>query len=79
MQNDFEAATSAFLIEADPPYKWSQRPGTTPQTDNVSVIGFNACRRNSGVDLQWHPKSKFMKLLLPSDQKDELSSWQKTG
>lgn len=74
MRNDFESAASA-LIEVDP-YKRSQRVPGTPKAANVSSIDFNAGRGDTGVDLRWHPKGEFMKL--SQDQRDELSSWQKT-
>jgi hypothetical protein len=74
MRNDFEVAASA-LIEVDP-YKRSQRMPGNPKEANVSGIDFNAGRGETGVDLRWHPKSEFMKL--SQEQRNELSSWQKT-
>ena len=75
MRNDFELAASA-LIEVDP-YKRSQRQvPSNPRDANVSAIDFNAGRGDSGVDLRWHSKGDFMKLT--QDQRDELTSWQKT-
>ena len=75
MRNDFEMAASA-LIEVDP-YKRSQRVGgPTPKAANISSIDFNAGRGDTGVDLRWHPKGEFMKL--NQEQRDELSTWQKT-
>ena len=74
MRNDFELAASA-LIEVDP-YKRSQKPIPSPRNANISAIDFNAGRGDTGVDLRWHPKGEFMKLT--QEQRDELSSWQKT-
>jgi hypothetical protein len=75
MRVQFETASS-HLIEVDP-YK---RLACNPQgggNAKVSDTRFSAGRGKTGVDLHWHPRSKFMEL---SDaQKDELTTWQKTA
>ena len=56
MRNDFEGAAN-ILIEIDP-YRRSTRTNT--RDVNVSAIDFSAGRGNTGVDLRFHPKHKFL-------------------
>ena len=73
MRTNFELAANA-LIEVDP-YIRSRR--TTPKpTANVSSIDFSSGRGDTGVDLRWHTPKEFK--ALTKEQKDELTSWQKT-
>ena len=73
MRNDFEGAAN-ILIEIDP-YRRSTRTNT--RDANVSAIDFSAGRGNTGVDLRFHPKHKFLEL--PQEQKDELTNWISTN
>ena len=50
---------------------------TNTRDANVSAIDFSAGRGNTGVDLRFHPKHKFLEL--PQDQKDELTNWLSTN
>ena len=68
MRNDFKGAAN-ILIEIDS-YRRSTRTNT--RDVNVSTIGFSACWWNTGVDLRFHPKHKFLEL--PQDQKYELTN-----
>ena len=73
MRNGFEGAAN-ILIEID----LYRRPTRTNTRDaNVSAIDFSAGRGNTGVDLLFHPKHKFLEL--PQDQKDELTNWLSTN
>ena len=74
MRSDFELAAST-LIEVDP-YRRGQRLNKTPDA-NISGLDFNAGRGSSGVDLRWHHPKEFK--ALSGDQKDELTTWQKTN
>ena len=56
MRNYFEGAAN-ILIEIDP-YRRSTRTNT--RDANVSAIDFIAGRRNTGVDLRFHPKHNFL-------------------
>ena len=73
MRNDFEGAAN-ILVEIDP-YCRSTRTNT--RDVNVSAIDFSAGRGNTGVDLRFHTKHKFLEL--PQDQKDELTNWLSTN
>ena len=73
MREDFETAANA-LIEVDP-YRRSQRQPNKP-TAQISAIDFSSGRGDSGVDLRWHTPNEFRSL--NQEQKDELTSWQKT-
>ena len=73
MCNDFEGEAN-ILIEIDP-YRRSTRTNT--RDTNVSAIDFSAGRGNTGVDLPFHPKHKFLEL--PQEQKDELTNWISTN
>ena len=67
MCNDFEGAAN-IPIEIDP-YLRSTRTNT--RDANVSAIDFSAGRGDTGVDIRFHPKHKFLEL--PQDQKDKLT------
>ena len=56
MRNNFEGAGN-ILIEIDP-YRRLTRINT--RDANVSAIDFSAGRGNTGVDLRFHPKHKFL-------------------
>ena len=56
MQNDSKGAAN-ILVEIDP-YCRSTRTNT--RDANVSAIDFSAGRGNTGVDLRFHPKHKFL-------------------
>ena len=58
MRNDFEGAAN-ILIEIDP-YRRSTRTNT--RDVNIYAIDFSAGRGNTGVDLRFHPKHKFLEL-----------------
>ena len=68
MRNDFEGAAN-ILIEIDT-YRRSKRTNT--RNANVSAIDFSAGRGNTGVDLRFHPKHKFLELT--QEQRDELTN-----
>ena len=57
MQHNFDLAAASF-IEVDP-YKRSQGGHHFSKYASISSIDFSAGRGETGVDLQWHPKSKF--------------------
>ena len=44
---------------------------------NISGLDFNAGQGSSGADLRWHHPKDFK--ALSSDQKDDLTTWQKTN
>ena len=67
-RNDFEGEAN-ILIEIDP-YRRLTRTNT--RDANVSAIDFSAGRENTGVDLRFHPKHKFLEL--PQEQKNELTN-----
>ena len=69
MQNDFKGAVN-ILIKIEP-YRRSTRTNT--RDANVSAIDFSAGKGNTGFDLRFHPKHKFLEV--PQDQKDELTNW----
>ena len=69
MRNDLEGAAN-ILIEIDT-YRRSTRTNT--RNANIFAIDFSDVRGNTGVDLRFHPKHKFLEL--PQDQKDELTNW----
>ena len=73
MRNDFEGVAN-ILIEIDP-YRRSTRTNTSDA--NFSAIDMSAGRGNTGVDLCFHPKHKFLELT--QEQKDELTNWLSTN
>ena len=58
MRNDFKGAAN-ILIEIDP-YRGLTRTNT--RDANVSAIDYSAGRWNTGVDLRFHPRHKFLEL-----------------
>ena len=73
MRNDSEGAAN-ILIEIDP---YRRSTSTNTRDVNVSAIDFSDVRGNTGNDLRFHPKHKFLEL--PQVQKDELTNWLSTN
>ena len=74
MRSNFESAAS-HIIEVDPYRRASRQHPKGGRSANVSSITF-AGRGKTGVDLRWHTRKEFGSL--SNEQKDELSTWQKT-
>ena len=73
-RKDFEMTATA-LIDMDPYHRF-QRASQGKAGANISSIDFSAGRGKTGVDLRWHHPQEFK--ALPSNQKDELVTWQKS-
>lgn len=76
MRSQFEAASS-HLIEVDPYKRIARSSQGGGGNARVSDTRFNAGRGRTGVDLRWYPRKEFLKL--SNEQKDELTTWQKTA
>ena len=76
MHQNFEAS-AAHILKVDPYRKNSRQNTGSGNCANISDARFTAGQVDSGVNLRWYPRKEFISKV-SQDQKDELTTWQKT-